>query len=110
VGVCARGPALSADAAASSLPLWCRSFALLLLLWTGERFGLENYQAFFSDPISVRNLVFTLLSPSTLGLLFVICFPIALFSALLKALDDVVVQGWHSFRCSFRAASSWPTR
>ena len=45
-----------------------------------RHFGLENYQAFFSDPLSLRNLVFTLVvTVITIGLLFAICFPIALF-------------------------------
>lgn len=59
-----------------------------------RRFGLENYQAFFSDPISVRNLVFTLvITFVTLGLLFVICFPIALFLRFSKHPTTSWIQG-----------------
>ena len=47
----------------------------------GQRqFGLENYQAFFGDPTSVSNLIFTLWSTAAvIGLLFLICLPIALY-------------------------------
>ena len=47
----------------------------------GERqFGFENYQAFFSDPTSVANLIFTLSSTATvIVLLFLLCLPIALY-------------------------------
>lgn len=59
-----------------------------------RRFGLENYQAFFNDPISVRNLVFTLfVTFVTLGLLFVICFPIALFLRFSKHWATSWIQG-----------------
>lgn len=45
-----------------------------------RRFGLENYQRFFSSPTSVNNLIFTLWSTAAvIGLLFVISLPIALY-------------------------------
>lgn len=45
-----------------------------------RRFGFENYQAFFTDPTSVSNLIFTLWSTATIiGILFLICIPIALY-------------------------------
>ncbi len=59
-----------------------------------RRFGIENYQAFFSDPISVRNLVFTLfVTFVTLGLLFAVCFPIALFLRFSKHWTTSWIQG-----------------
>jgi len=59
-----------------------------------RRFGIENYQAFFSDPISVRNLVFTLfVTFVTLGLLFAVCFPIALFLRFSKHWTSSWIQG-----------------
>jgi putative spermidine/putrescine transport system permease protein len=45
-----------------------------------RQFGLENYVAFFNNPISVNNLVFTLWSTAAVILgLFAVCLPIALY-------------------------------
>jgi ABC-type spermidine/putrescine transport system permease subunit I len=42
--------------------------------------SLSRYQAFFSDPISVSNLIFTLqVTFITLAAIFVFCFPLALY-------------------------------
>ena len=59
-----------------------------------QQFSLLNYQTFFSDPISIRNLVFTLVVTFiTIGLLFVICFPIALFLRFSQHWTTSWIQG-----------------
>jgi putative spermidine/putrescine transport system permease protein len=46
----------------------------------GTSLSLERYIHFFRDPISVSNLVFTIaITLMTVGLLFVVCFPIAVY-------------------------------
>ncbi len=43
-------------------------------------FSLSRYTAFFSDPISVNNLIFTFqVTLLTLAAIFVVCFPLALY-------------------------------
>lgn len=60
--------------------------AIIRTLWVvgegeaGASFSLANYLAFFSHPISRANLWFTVwVTLVTVGLLFVICFPLAIY-------------------------------
>jgi putative spermidine/putrescine transport system permease protein len=59
-----------------------------------RQFSLHNYQTFFSDPISLRNLGFTLgVTFITIALLFAICFPIALYLRFSQHWTTSWIQG-----------------
>jgi putative spermidine/putrescine transport system permease protein len=63
-----------------------------------RQFGLENYVAFFNNPISVNNLVFTLWSTAAVILgLFVVCLPIALYLRFSKSPIATWVQALSLF-------------
>ena len=63
-----------------------------------RRFGLENYQAFFSDPVSVSNFRFTLVSTAAVIVaLFAICLPTALYLRFSDSRLSDWVQGLSLF-------------
>jgi putative spermidine/putrescine transport system permease protein len=63
-----------------------------------RHFGFENYVAFFNNPISVNNLVFTLWSTAAVILgLFAVCLPIALYLRFSKSPIATWVQALSLF-------------